>query len=245
MVFSDTTNKNGAIQFCEEWLFGNDYGAISGNPTLLLKFTNGINRGMDLTKALIYQADARWQDDDPNFTTINDSTTDLSDGVSTYRLDKDQLIVDGVEVLGIDGNYHLLKHIDYADIKEKNISLSEYKSTPGMPEEYDLEGDILILFPSPATGVVTMSNGLKLLSKRPSSYFVSTDTDKEIGIPRTFHDVPCLFACSEYASMNSMEQKMVDIENKLALRKKDLTKHFSLRNKDEKRRLSIKQESNR
>jgi hypothetical protein len=245
MLFSDTTNKNGAIQFCEEWLFGNDYGAISGNPTLLLKFTNGINRGLDKTKALIYQADARWQDDDPNFTDINDFTTNLSNGVATYRLDRDQLIVDGVEVMLADGNYKLLKHIDYADIKEKNIALSEYKSIAGIPEEYDIEGDILTLFPAPATGAVTMADGLKVLAKRPSSYFISTDTDVEMGIPRTFHDVPCLFACSEFASMNSMEQKMVDIENQLTLRKKDLTKHFSLRNKDEKRRLSIKQESNR
>lgn len=245
MTFNDTTTKDGAIQFCEDWLFGSDYGAISNNSKLLLKFTNGINRGLDLTKALIYQADARWQDDDPNFTTVNDATTDLSNGVQSYELDPDQLIIDGVEVLLADGNYKLLKPIDYDYIKENNIALSEYKSTPGIPEEYDLEGDVITLYPAPATGSVTMSDGLKLLSKRPSSYFVSTDTTKEIGLPRTFHDIPCLFACSEYASMNTMEQKMIDIENKLAIRKKDLTKHFSLRNKDEKRRLSIKQGSNK
>jgi len=245
MLFNDTTTKNGAIQFCEDWLFSGDYGAISGNSTLLLKFTNGINRGLDKTKALIYQADARWQDDDPNFTDVNDATTDLSNGVQEYELDPDQLIIDGVEVMLAYGNYKTLKLIDHAQIRESGIALSEYKATPGIPEEYDVEGDVLTLYPAPATGSVTMSNGLKLLSKRPSSYFVSTDTIKEMGIPRTFHDVPCLFACSEYASMNSMEQKMVDIENELTKRKLQLTKHFSLRNKDEKRRLSINQESNK
>jgi hypothetical protein len=245
MIYNDITNKNGAIQKCEDWLYGGDYGAISGNSIQLLKFTNLINSGLDKTISLIYQADARWQNDDPNYTDIPESTTNLSDGVKSYGLEKSQLIIDGFEVLLADGTWRRLKPIDYADIKEKNIALNEYKKTPGIPEEYDLLGTQVSLFPSPSVNTVTLINGLKIVYRRESSYFLSGDTTKEMGIPRTFHDVPCLFACLEYASMNSMEQKMVDISNELNRRKLELTKHFSLRNRDEKRRLAVKQESNK
>lgn len=78
-----------------------------------------------------------------------------------------------------------------------------------------------------------MSDGLKIIYKRESDYFVSTDTTKEIGIPRTFHDIPVLFACDEYAQMNSMHDKAREIELQINKRSLELKEHLAQRQKDE------------
>lgn len=233
MIFNDTTTLNGAIQKCEETLFGSNYGAISGNPTQLLKFTNLINRGLDKTKAIIFAADSTWEDDDPNYTTRNDETTDLAEGESRYELDPSHLIIDGFEVMGLDGKYRTLKKISDRDLQAIGVSEDAYATPSGQPEDYDLIGNVVRILPAPTSSAVTLTNGLKIKFKRESSYFVSTDTDKEMGIPRTFHDIPCLFASNEYAADNSMTDKLKETDFLLQKRTAELKDHFATRNKGE------------
>lgn len=233
MIFNDILTKNGAIQFCEDWLFGGDYGAISGNPTLLLKFTNLINRGLDKYKALGYKVDGRWGDDDLNFADIPEATTNLSDGIEIYRLDRSHLIVEGFEVLNANGDYIPLSNIDYQDIREEGMSNTSYEETDGMPREYSLKGDIVTLRPAPATGSVIMEDGLKIIYKREPDYHTSTDTDVEIGVPRTWQDIPCLFGCQEYAKQNSMRDKARELDAEIAKRSLDLQEYLSNRKLDE------------
>lgn len=233
MQFNDTSTKNGAIQKCEEWVFGGDYGAISGNSTLLLRFTNLLNSGLDKTKSLIYKSDNRWQDDDPNYDDIPDGTTDLSNAQQTYRLDRSHSIVEGFEVMNASGDYIPLTEIDYEEIRDSGSSKSEFESTAGLPKYYELKGDIVTLYPAPATGKVTMSDGLKIVYKRESDYYVSTDTTKEMGIPRMFQDLPVLFASNEYAKQNTMSEKARELDKEIEKRSGELKEHFSSRNKDE------------
>lgn len=233
MTFNDTTTKNGAIQKCEDWLFGGDYGSISGNSNLLLKFTNLLNSGLDKTKALLYTADGRWQDDDPNYTTIPEDTTNLSNGVSDYQLGRDHVFIQGFEVMDSAGKYYPIYPIDYSDIREVGSSVTEYAGDPGLPSHYDVKGDIVTLYPAPATGSVTMTEGLKVIYKRESDYFVSSDTTKEIGVPRMFQDIPCLFACSEYAKMNIIKEKARELDNEIIKRSQELKAHYSSRNIDD------------
>lgn len=240
MIFNDTTNKNGAIQFCEDWLFGGDYGAISGNSTQLLKFTNLINRGLDKYKTLGYKVDGRWGDDDPNFTDIPEATTDLSDGVAIYRLDRSHLIVEGFEVKNANGDYFPLANVDYQDIRENGMSNTSYAETDGTPREYSLKGDIVTLRPAPATGSVTMDEGLKIIYKREPDYHTSTDTSVEIGVPRTWQDIPCLFACQEYSKMNTMSEKSREIDAEIAKRSFDLQEYLASRKLDQRTILKVK-----
>lgn len=240
MIFNDTTNFNGAIQFCEDWLFGGDYGAISNNPTLLQKFTNLINRGLDKYKALGYKVDGRWGDDDINFADIPEAVTDLTDGQAIYRLDRSHLIVEGFEVKNSNGEYIPLYNVDYLDIRESGMSNTSYAETDGLPREYSLKGDIVTLRPAPATGSVTMEEGLKIIYKREPDYHTSTDTDTEIGVPRTWQDIPCLFACDEYAKQNSMANKAREIEAEILVRSQDLKDYLSGRKKDQRTTLRAK-----
>ena len=89
------------------------------------------------------------------------------------------------------------------------------------------------LYPAPKASDVTLSEGLKIVYKRPNSYFVSTDTTKEMGIPRTFHDLPILFAINEYAWENEMTTKVRETDSKIEKRTLDIKDFYSIRQKDE------------
>jgi len=233
MVFNDTTTKNGVIQQCEDWLFGNNYGAISSNTDLLKKFTVFFNRGLDKTRSVLLMVDARFQEDDPNYTTIPSDTTTLSNGVAKYTLNRSHGIVDGFEVLDIDGKYYPLKPIDYRDIRSMGTTPTEMETPNGKPYWYDVSSNVVTLFPAPATGSVTMALGLKVIYKREPKYAVYTDTNTEVGVPRMFQDIPGLFACQEYAKQNSMNDKAREIDAEIEKRTNDFKKTISNRNRDE------------
>lgn len=239
MVFNDTTTKNGVIQQCEDWLFGNNYGAISGNTDLLKKFTNLFNRGLDKTRAVLLSVDGRFQDDDPNYTTsVPADTTTLSDGVSSYSLNRSHVIIEGFEVKDSNGDYYPLVPIDYRDIRKLHTTPTKFMETSGKPVFYDVSANVVTLFPAPATADVTLSAGLKVIYKREPKYATYTDTSTEVGVPRMFQDVPGLFACQEYAKQNSMTEKARELDAEIQKRTADLKKLVSERNNDEK--LSLK-----
>lgn len=126
MVFNDTTNKNGLIQECETWLFGSDYGAISGNSSMLLTFTRLLNYGLDVTVGEILKTDGKWQYDDSNNTDLPIATTTLTAGLQNYTLDLSHLKIHGVDVLDSEGNYQPLKQIDYREIRQTRQSDTEF-----------------------------------------------------------------------------------------------------------------------
>lgn len=237
MVFNDTTTKNGAIQTCETWLFGGNYGAISNSTDMLKTYTREINIGLDETHAEIYKTDGRWQYDDKNYGNLNSATTALADNQRNYTLDSSQIIIDGVEVKDSAGNFYPLRPIDYKTIRESGQSESEFMETKGKPIYYDVSGDVIKLYPAPSSTDVTTTAGLRVFFKREADYFVYTDTTKEFGIPRTFHDVPILFACARMAKANDMTSKARELDNLLEKRKVDIKNHFNIRNSERKLRI--------
>lgn len=243
MVFNDTTNLNGAIQECETWLFGGNYGSISDNTTLLKTFTNLLNYGLDQTLAVILQTDGRWQYDDSNYDNLPNATTNLLDGVRNYTLDSSHLKVVGVEVKDNEGNFYPLKQIDYREIRQSRQSESEFFEESGRPIFYDVVGDQLKLYPAPKTSDVTETAGLKLFYQRESDYFAYTDTNKEFGIPRTLHDIPVAFACGKYAKQNSMSEKARELDAEVVKRTQDIKNFFNTRNVEGKVRLTARYKS--
>lgn len=245
MVFNDTTTKNGLIQDCESWLFGSDYGVISSNPTLLDKFTSLLNYGVDRTSVKILENDGKWQYDDNNHTDFPEATTDLSDNNRNYILSKTFMKIEGFECLDKSGNYYPLTKIDKEEIRRMGFSISEFMETAGVPQYYDVDGDTVTLFPAPATGSVTMTDGLKVLYQRPSSYFVSTDTDKEVGVASPFTDMPSLYACQKYAKQNSMRDKARELDAEVLKRENELETLISNRWKDQPTQIITKYRSSR
>ena len=244
MVFNDTTTLNGFTQECEAWLFGSNFGTISGNTELLKQFTNLANYGLDQTDSLIFQTDGYWQHDDFNYTsTFPTATTNLSNGVNNYLLDRKQRKIHGFEVKDKDGNFYPLRKIDFRNIRQLRIAESEFFEEDGKPLYYDLQGNSVKLFPAPSTNDVTLTAGLRIIYQREPDYLVYTDTSKELGIPRGYHDVPVAFACAKYAKQNGMSEKARELDNEIQRRSQDIKNHFNTRNVEGKQRIKARYKS--
>lgn len=244
MIFNDTsTNKNGLIQECETWLFGSNYGAISGNTNLLSTFTRLINNGLDEITVSIMQVDGRWQYDDSNYTNFPIGTTTLVADQQDYQLSTEQIKVLGVEVRQSDGEYHVLRPLDMQDIRRKGLAITEFMDESGLPIYYDISGNTLKLYPAPKADQVTLSAGLKVFFQRKPDYFTTDDTSQEPGIPSIFHDIPALYACAKYAKSNQMAEKARELDAEIEKRMTKLTDFFSKRNKDSKLKLVARYKS--
>ena len=237
MTFNDTTNKNGMIQSCETWLFGNDYGAITGNTNLLATFTRLINNGLDEVISKILSCDNKWQFDDSNYTDYPIGVTNLVNLQQDYPMSVSQIKIIAVEVKDNEGNWRQVQQLDIKDIQAYNTTITDFMETAGFPLYYDVKADSLFLYPKPATANVTLTNGLKVYYQREPSYFVSTDTTKKPGFASVFHDIPVLYACTQYAKANSMTSKARELDAEIQKRVKDMVDFFSQRDADYKPRM--------
>lgn len=198
MVYSDTTNKNGAIQFCEFYCQLGDAG-ISGNATLLKQFTALLNVANSQTWHLIFNANGGWKYDDSNQTNLPQGTQNLTDGTATYALPTTALTVDRIEVKDSAGNYRKLLPITLEQI---DGAVDEFYEGSGMPIAYRLIGSTIELFPAPADTHVTTDAGLKVYFERGASSFASTDTTKAFGFASEYHDIPPRKASIEWLKIN-------------------------------------------
>lgn len=238
LVFSDTSGKQGLIQFCESTLFGdNAYGKISGDSNLLATFTRLINEGLNRVTSLILQADGRWQYDDLNNTDFPIATTDLVADQQDYALAITHMRITRVEAKDAAGSWHLLVPIDQVDIN--NQSLTDYLKASGMPTYYDKLANSLFLYPKPASASVTLSGGLKVWFQRPPSYFTTSDTTKTPGFNSVYHKLVGLLACRDYA-LDRQLSLAKSLSERVAIDEQALSDDYSMRNKDEKTKLKAR-----
>lgn len=240
LQFSDTTaSKAGLIQECESLVFGDgSYGRISGDPDLLATFTRYLNEGLNRTASLVMLADGRWQWDDNNNTDFPIGTTTLVASQQDYSFSVNMLKITRIEVLDANGNWKLLTPIDQADIYDQ--SLTDFLSVDGLPKYYDKIGNLIFLYPAPASTNVTLTNGLKVWFQRPPSYFTVSDTTKQPGINSMYHRLVALIASRDYALTKQLSNSKA-LSDLVQQQEDSLSEAYALRNKDEHIKLSVKQ----
>lgn len=198
-VFSDTTNKNGLIQTYEYWTRRKD-GAVSGDADLLKIVTARINRGFEKVMPLLlsYTDKMRW--DDPNHADAPRGKIDIVSGQHDYTVAEDDNSLDILNLLEVRilesssaTEYQKLTRLTLDDDLAFN-AMSPNPSETGVPTHWLERGNTLFLYPKPNYAA---TNGIKLFFEREQSYFVSTDTTKEPGIPKHFHELPVLHAAIE------------------------------------------------
>jgi len=180
MEFSNTTSLAGVIQTIEDMT---DLGqtTISGDATLLKKFTSYVNQESRRIWATIFKANGNWQYDDGNNTDIPESATDLVSAQGKYALPTDALTVQKVDAKDSSGEWYTLTPIT----KEMtNESMDEFMSTNGQPNFYRLFGNTIELYPAPN---YASTGGLKIYYDRDSFDFATTDTTKAPGFASPFH----------------------------------------------------------
>lgn len=214
MQFSDTSTKNGLIQECERWCRLGDAG-ISGNSTLLAEFTTRINSAFEriLPILLAYNDQVRW--DDLNHTDAPIGYVNLASGQNDYKITVDDNSLDILNITHVRiltsataTVYKELKRLDASDPLVTSY-LSPASTETGIPSAYVELGNIIYLDVLPD---YSATNGIELFFGRQQSYFLSSDTTKEPGIPLPFHRLLALIASLEWNQVNrSSETNLLTI----------------------------------
>jgi len=248
MVFSDTTNKNGLIQTCEFWCGFADAG-ISGNSTLLKQFTSRINSGFDriMPRLLSYSDKQRW--DDLNHTDLPVATFNIVSGQSDYQVLEDDNSLDILNITGVkilksssSTEYVSLERFTIDDDRAENAQ-SPNPTETGTPTHFLERNNTIFLYPKPN---YSATSGAKIFFEREQSYFVSTDTTKEPGVPKPFHELLALYASHDWIIIHLENNSALvsRIEAQIATRERNLDDMIEKKN-PQRRRMSPTTASNK
>lgn len=235
MDFSNTTSKNGIIQTIERWTGLGDT-TISADSTLLKLITASVNEAFDEIMPLLlsFTGDTvRW--DDTNNTDLPVCKIDLISGQFDYTIAEDD---NGLDILNMASvriypnatatQYMELTEVTADDPRALAI-MSPSSTDTGTPSIYLKRGNTLHFFPKPN---YSATDGIQLLFEREQSYFASTDTIKEPGIPRPFHKLLAHIAAHEWLVENKPTETVLitRLETKITDAKKNIVAMISKRN---------------
>ncbi len=200
MQFSDTTNKNGCIQFIESLCKLGD-GGITGESTLFKQITSYFNQGCKKTEIALLRVDKNWRWDDSNYTDFPIATITLVDQQRDYTLPASVSggnastlwKINRVRILGLNGIYYDIYPLP-AD-KDESPAGSQYS---GAPMHYRLIGNSIRLSPIPKNGNITLAAGLEVQFQRSGVDFTTASTSAQPGFIDAYHDLPCYDAASAY-----------------------------------------------
>lgn len=235
MQFSDTTNKNGIIQTIERWTGLGD-ATISGDATLLKQITASVNDAFDEVLPYIYSLTDKPRWDDINHTDLPIGTFNIVSGQQDYSVTADDNSLDilnltGVRILtsssGLD--YESLEKMT-GDDERAETAMSPDSSDMGIPTHYLEVGNVIFLYPKPN---YSATNGAKIFFEREPSYFASSDTTKEPGIPKPFHSLLAFIAAHEWLVLykNDNTTAISRLEKKISDKKEQLDDIISKRNR--------------
>lgn len=231
-AFSDTIGKDGLIQSIEDKLDFDD-GVISGDATLLAKFTSKINNGLDHVLGIIFAADGTWQFDDSNHTDYPIITTNLVANQRDYTFLTDEnsnLILSIDRVFAKVSSTGVFQEIFPVDVQsDRDIGgFTDGQNTTGIPFVYDKTANGFFLDPIPS---YSSTNGLKVYISREGSYFTTSDTTKMPGFVGIYHDYLALFAAYEYAR-DKGHQNVARLEKDKLDMEKAIIDYYAKREKD-------------
>lgn len=202
MQFSDTTNKNGIIQRCEDYTGIGDTN-ISGDSTTLKKFTANVNEGLYEIVLEIMKSQDEFDWDDVNYsdypigtaslTTNRDYTLPASLGF--LRLKRLDITWDGTtwyQAKPIDSGQ--MRHpLGNADHEDANYALEA--------PMYDPKSNGFWLYPRATQAQVDAGAKFRIEFEREFNEFDSSDTTQEPPIDRPFHDLVAIAASLKWAVM--------------------------------------------
>jgi hypothetical protein len=244
LVFNDTVNYRGIVQMYEKEI-GANRGDIANNVIRLKEFTAECNNALDEYTRLAISASGRWKFDDSNHTDYPEIVTDLVANQRSYTFTVDQqnnIILDiyRVYVKDAQGKYQLIQPID-PDTQIVDVTNYDGANTTGFSYEYDKTANAILINNVPPANVVA---GLKVSINREASYFTHTDTTKKAGIYGLHHKYLYLKPALEYARRNTLTSHD-RIERQVLMIEREIKDGLNRRAKDERRRLVVRQESNR
>ena len=206
------------------------------NSYPLADVTRRVNAAYEELIGMIINADGTWEWDDTNHTDLPVGTGTLVADQQAYSFSSEYLEIRQVKVKNANGDWVVLKPIDYSQFKE--IAIEEYFSTSRMPEYYDILGDTIKLYPAPASASVTLASGLKIHFTRTADLFTTADTTQEPGLPSTHHVILAYMAAIPYC-MGYKKDRVPLYEKKVNDMKETLTAFYGRREKDKRKVMTM------
>jgi hypothetical protein len=227
MKFNDTTTKLGICQEVDD---------ICGSNLISYPIeskTRRANMALSDFVGVALGSDTRWQFDDTNMTDLPIGLTNIVSGQNDYSLSTSMLKILKVEFLNSELEWEQLIPID---INDTPIPLDELMAD-GIPKYYDKFANSAVLYPKPN---FDRDASLRVWFQRDASYFTSTDTTKQPGIPSIFHKYIALKVAEPYARDKRLEN-YVSIRNEITkIETEDIPEFYAKRNKDDRPILSGK-----
>ena len=225
MILYDTTSEKAGIFNEMDSICNSD---INSYPveTKLRRVNNALDRFMTLA----FKADGRWSYDDVSQGADPIETQELVQNQQAYALGdftSEILKLLRVEILKEDGTSIVLKRLKREDI---DVALTEYKVDPNTPDEYDIFGNSIYLYPPPSYDLGNGNGGLKMYFDRNAVRLTSSDYANELSIPSLFHSYIARQASIPYLIENQKAQKN-DIFTQTQVDEKEILHYFANREK--------------
>jgi hypothetical protein len=201
MVYSNTSTKAGIIQMIEETT-GQGDGAITGSTQKFAYINNLVNNWYRIAAYIAWKADKVWSFDDSNHTTFPQVTTTIVDNQRDYTLPTTALRLRDVEVMNASGDYYTLRYMREDDAR---LLSEKEQEEAGIPSDYRLVGNVIILYPKPDASLVTTAAGIRITIDREVDPFTVSDTTQEPGLPAQFHPILYYGPSFEYATVNGLK----------------------------------------
>lgn len=229
LTFNDTSTELGLCQEIDS-ICNSD---TSSYP--LKRKTRRLNAALDDYIALVLQVDKPHQIDDKNITSIPIATFDVVSGQRSYGFSEDQ---GGNEILKIhkvfikdasSGNFIELKPTDIQEKETLEMYLDNSNQPQGIPSKYDWFAGSIFFDPIPN---YASTAGAKIIYQRTNSYFVSTDTTKEPGIPGIHHEYLARKASLPFLIEKGLPQAR-DIKILIGEDEKKIKEYYRVRSADQ------------
>lgn len=243
LQFNDTSTKKGIIQEIESEC-GFDDGGISGDTTLLKKFTVSVNLALDDFWAIAIPASGKWQLDDSNYDNTNGGypiiTANIVSGQRDYPFTTDgsgNLILDVYKVMVADstGYFREIKPVD----QQNDLDMESFyngQDASGVPTRYDKTANGIFLDVVPN---YSRNSSLKVFINREASYFTTAHTDRMPGVPGIFHRYFVLKPALDYARRYLTTDAYDKIRTELKEMEEAIRYHFAGRDRGAKRSLDV------
>jgi hypothetical protein len=217
---------------------------VLNSLTRLEDFVDEENIAFSDYMQLAAKSSGRWKFDDINHTDYPEITTNLVAGQRDYTFytdENDSIILDIYKVYAkVNGQYVELKPVD-PDSQENLTTLYNGVGTQGTIYQYDKTANSIRLDLVPSSNV---TDGLKVSINREATFFTTDDTTKKPGVPGGHHKWFYLKPALDYARRNTLNSYN-RLEAEVAQLTSVIISDFNRRGKDEKRRLTVRQESNK
>lgn len=172
----------------------------------LKDMTRRVNMALDRFFTIAFEAGGQWSYDDPSNDSLPIQTINLVSGTQDYNLDDFTSEILNILRIEVADSASVNKFVPVGRLERgylDTIALSERYKTNGIPQEYDLVGEYLRLYPATDYNA---TNGLRIYLERNKVAFASTDTTKTLPVPSLFTGYICNHAALPWLIENQKPQ---------------------------------------